>query len=62
METIDIVITEDGALSYTVRGVKGSSCKALTKSIDALGTVKETKNTGEYCQLPTQQQQKQHGS
>lgn len=48
---IEIVIAKDGSLSYTVRGVKGSSCKDLTKAIDALGAVTETKTTGEYMQI-----------
>lgn len=59
METIEVVIAPDGSLSYTVKGVKGAGCKALTKAIDALGTVTETKNTSEFCALPVQQQQKQ---
>lgn len=59
METIEVVIAKDGSLSYTVKGVKGSGCKALTKVIDALGTVTETKTTGEFCQIETKQQQKQ---
>lgn len=53
-EQIDVVIAKDGSLSYTVKGVKGSGCKALTKAIDALGTVKDTKTTAEYCELPNQ--------
>ncbi len=59
MESIEVVIVADGSLSYTVKGVKGAGCKALTKAIDALGTVSETKTTAEYCALPVQNQQKQ---
>ncbi len=58
-EEIKVVIAPDGSLSYTVKGVKGSGCKALTKAIDALGIVTESKTTAEFCQLPVQQQQKQ---
>jgi len=58
METIEVDIAADGSLSYTVKGVKGSGCKALTKAIDNLGIVKESKNTAEYCQIDTQQHQK----
>lgn len=54
METIKVVIAPDGSLSYEVSGVKGRKCKDLTKVIDALSTVRETKTTGEYCQIDTQ--------
>lgn len=58
MQEIKVVILPDGSLSYTVAGVKGKSCKDLTKAIDALGVVTETKNTAEYCQLPAVEQQR----
>lgn len=48
MEIIEVVIKLNGEISYTVSGVKGSGCKNLTKAIDQLGTVKESKKTGEY--------------
>lgn len=57
-ETISVDIAADGSLSYTVKGIKGRGCKELTKAIDALGTVTESKTTGEYCQIGTQQTQK----
>lgn len=62
METIEVVIAADGSLSYTVKGVKGSGCKALTKLIDNLGTVTDTKKTSEFCALPVGQTQKQGGA
>lgn len=58
MEKIDITIAADGSLSYVVSGVKGAGCKALTKAIDALGTVTDSKTTSEFCELPAVQQQK----
>lgn len=58
-EEIKVVIAPDGSMSYTVRGVKGKSCRDLTKAIDALGVVSESKTTSEYCELPNVQQQKQ---
>lgn len=58
MQEIKVVILPDGSLSYTVAGVKGKSCKDLTKAIDALGVVTETKTTGEYCEVPVHSQQK----
>jgi hypothetical protein len=48
MENIEVIIGRKGEVSYTVRGVKGAGCKALTKAIDDLGKVTETKKTGEY--------------
>jgi hypothetical protein len=48
MESIEVVIKKNGEVSYTVKGVKGSGCKNLTKAIDDLGRVTESKKTGEY--------------
>lgn len=54
-EEIKVTIDRKGGISYTVKGVKGKSCKELTKAIDALGTVTESKNTAEFCELPQAQ-------
>jgi hypothetical protein len=48
MEQIKVRINKDGTLSYEVKGVKGESCKDLTKFIDALSTRSESKNTNEF--------------
>jgi len=48
MQRITVTISRTGEISYEVNGVKGASCKDLTKAIDNLGTVKESKKTGEY--------------
>lgn len=54
MEEIKIKIHADATLSYEVRGVKGRTCKDLTKALDAIsGKVLETKTTGEYHQPAT---------
>lgn len=58
MQEIKVVIAPDGSLTYSVAGVKGKSCKDLTKAIDALGIVTDTKTTSEYCELPNVNQQK----
>lgn len=56
-EQIDIKISATGEITYSVKGVKGSGCKALTKPIDELaGEVLESKNTAEYCQLPDERE------
>ena len=51
MQRIKVIINRDGTLEYEVSGVKGKSCKDVTKFIDTLSdkTI-ETKNTGEYYQ------------
>ena len=51
MEEIIVTIEANGTFSYKVNGVKGKGCKKLTKAIDDLGKVTETKNTNEYEQL-----------
>ena len=48
MEQIKVTINKDGTLSYEVSGVKGSSCKDLTKFIDAMSKGGESKNTKEF--------------
>lgn len=61
MESIKVTIAADGGLSYSVNGVKGRSCKELTKAIDNIagGKVLESKTTSEYCELPQANQQHQ---
>jgi hypothetical protein len=51
-EEIKVIIKKDGSLEYDVKGVKGRSCKALTKAIDDIagGQVLDTKTTGEFCE------------
>jgi len=53
MEEIKIIIAPDGSLKYEVHGVKGQSCKDLTKLIDKLGDVVEDTKTHEYNQTNT---------
>ena len=54
METIKVVIAADGSMSYEVKGVKGRSCKDLTKTIDKIsGKVLESKTTHEYHEVAT---------
>lgn len=49
MEEIIIRIGKGGKINLNVLGVKGSSCKDLTKNLEkALGSTVETKNTDEY--------------
>ncbi len=62
MEQIKVVIAKDGSFNYEVKGVKGKSCKELTKAIDALGRITDTKTTAEYCALPVGQTQKLGGA
>lgn len=54
-EKIKIKISPQGAIEYSVSGVKGKSCTDLTKAIDDLSRVLERTKTGEYCQIPDTQ-------
>ena len=52
--TIEVEIAPDGTITTTTRGVKGRSCRDVTKFLtDALGTVVESKNTGEFLEVET---------
>ena len=49
MEEITVEISPSGDVKISVKGVKGKSCKELTKKLEeALGDVKESKTTREY--------------
>ena len=49
MEEITVEISPSGDVKISVKGVKGKSCKELTKNLEeALGDVKESKTTREY--------------
>ena len=61
MESINIKISPEGEIQYDVKGVKGGKCKTLTRFIDQLAGVIETKTTGEFCQVDTTVQQKAGG-
>jgi len=49
MEEIVIRVGKDGKINLNVAGIKGGSCKDLTKALEkAFGSVVDTKNTGEF--------------
>ncbi|GMV43753.1 MAG: hypothetical protein AMXMBFR64_54690 [Myxococcales bacterium] len=51
---IEIVIDEDGGVSFEVKGAPGKKCLDLTKDIEeALGVVVERSMTAEYYQQET---------
>jgi len=55
MEEMKIIISKDGKVTIDVEGVKGSSCKSLTKALEkALGTTVKDKKKSEYYQQDTQ--------
>ena len=56
MEKIKVTIKKDGSIEYSVHGVKGRLCKAVSAFIDKIGRVVESKNTSEYTQAEDQQQ------
>jgi hypothetical protein len=58
-EEIIVEATPEGQVSITVQGVKGSSCKEMTKDLEkALGTVREDRETKEYHEKPLKKVQK----
>jgi len=48
MEEIKITIHADGTMDYIVSGVKGASCKELTKAIDQMTKGGKGGNTPEF--------------
>ncbi len=58
MQQIKVNISNTGEIDYSVSGVKGGKCKDLTKLIDKLANVVDTKVTGEFCEVETGVQQK----
>ena len=47
-EKIVVTISADGSVEVDVKGVKGTSCKDLTKFLEDMGTTDKTKVTDEY--------------
>jgi hypothetical protein len=48
-QQIIVTVKADGATEVSVQGVKGQSCEALTKALEAsLGTAEANKRTGDY--------------
>lgn len=57
MKTITIDIDVEGNTTIKVEGVKGKSCKDLTRDIErALGVTKKSTPTAEFHQQAAQQQ------
>ncbi|HOU53043.1 MAG TPA: DUF2997 domain-containing protein [Myxococcota bacterium] len=52
---IDIEIRPDGTFTFGVKGVKGRSCKEVTKFLEELGALVAQENTGEYYQEEVQE-------
>jgi len=60
-EEIIVEINPQGEVKVSVKGVKGKSCKDLTKNLEAaFGSVTETKKTGEFNE--SEQTRVQHRS
>lgn len=57
-EIIEMEIDEAGTPTILVQGVKGKSCKDLTKSLEAaLGTTVESRPTREMSEAPRETKQ-----
>lgn len=55
MQEITIRVGKGGKINLDVLGVKGGSCKDLTKAFEkALGTISTTENTTEYYEQEQQ--------
>lgn len=53
---IEIIVTPDGEVRVTVKGVKGKSCVDFTKWLEeGLGDVAERKLTSEFYERETEQ-------
>lgn len=63
MQKIRVKIAKDGSVEYSVNGVKGKSCRDLTRAIDEVvgSKVVETKNTSEYAQVEETEREKVRG-
>lgn len=60
MEKIEFIIDEHGDFTMEVNGVKGGKCKDITKMLQKLGTVAESKNTAEAFEIPVPDVIEQH--
>lgn len=47
-EEIEITITPDGRIEYTIKGVKGPACESVSSVLEQLGRVVEEERTTEY--------------
>jgi hypothetical protein len=56
MEKIRIEIDNENNIKVEVSGVKGKSCKDLTKYIEQLGVEKSTRTTREYFEKELEQE------
>lgn len=57
---IDIEIRPDGTFTFGVKGVKGRSCKEVTKFLEELGAMVAQENTAEYYQEEVQENVASH--
>ena len=59
-DEIIVEIDQKGSSKITVKGVKGSSCKQLTRDLErALGKTTESHTTAEYHEQPLRERVRQ---
>jgi hypothetical protein len=59
-EVVMTIFDDETPTTVAVKGVKGTSCKALTKPLEqALGTVVNDKPTAEMTESPLKQKEQQ---
>ena len=47
-EEIEIAVSPDGRVEYTIKGVKGSACENISALLARLGKVEREERTAEY--------------
>lgn len=60
-QEIEVIITEDGHVTYHIKGIKGSKCVDIGKAIASqLGTIESIEKTAEYYEQETNVKKKQN--
>ncbi|MEZ4656033.1 MAG: DUF2997 domain-containing protein [Caldilineaceae bacterium] len=47
-QEIEITILPDGAIEYTIKGVKGAACENISALLEQLGQLQHEERTGEF--------------
>ena len=55
-QQVEFRIRPDGQVEFTVKGVKGRRCEDVARLFESLGTVEETRATGEYYERDAEAQ------
>ena len=47
-QEIEITILPNGAIEYTIKGVKGAACENISALLEQLGQLEHEERTGDY--------------